>query len=156
MNILATISLINLALPLVWSQGTNTECPKYLSLGNEKYRLVADGTERGFRTCHGDIANCVYTRGMKFYCMSGTNMQYEPAEVKASYENLKENVTQTSFGKAGGEKTEIDLTGTNSPIKIILYQMDFEVNFFLLLLALSSKKFAGKNPVFWHPSGKMW
>merc|ERR1712179_118766 len=122
MNILAILSVINLS--LVWA----SSCPKYLSLtlNRVKYRLVADGTESGFKACHGDIANCVYTREMKFYCMSGDNMDYEPLEIEASYENLKENVTQTSFGKAGGEKFEIDLTGTNNAIRMTLYQKDVE------------------------------
>ena len=66
---------------------------------------------------------------MKFYCMSGENMKYEPVVVEASYENLKENVTKTSFGKAGGEEFDIDLTGTNSAIRMTLYEMDVEVRF---------------------------
>ena len=128
MNIVAIISVINLS--LVWA----SSCPKYLSLtdvygSTRKYRFVADGTESGFKTCNGDIANCVYTREMKFFCVNGYNMEYEPVEIEASYENLKENVTQTSFGKAGGEKFEIDLTGTNNAIRMTLYQMDIEVRF---------------------------
>ena len=131
MNI-AALSIISISfLTLVGADGTNKECPKYLSLAEfGKYRLVVKGTESGFETCHGDIANCVFTREMMFYCMSGTNIKnYKPTEVQASYENLKENVTTTSFGKAGGEKFEIDLTGTNTAIRMRLYQMDFEVRF---------------------------
>ena len=124
MNIAAIISLI-VNLSLVLAQ--NKECPKYLSLRNVKYRFVADGT--GFSTCLGDIPHCVYTREMKFYCMYGENMKYEPVVVEASYENLKENVTKTSFGKAGGEEFDIDLTGTNSAIRMTLYKMDVEVRF---------------------------
>ena len=124
MNIVAILSVINLS--LVWA----SSCPKYLSLtGRGKYRFVADGTNSRFKTCHGDIANCVFTREMKFFCMNGNNMDYKPLEIEASYENLKENVTQTSFGKAGGEKFEIDLTGTNNAIRMTLYQMDIEVRF---------------------------
>ena len=125
MNIVAILSVINLS--LVWA----SSCPKYLSLtGRGKYRFVADGTESGFKTCNGDIANCVYTRELKFFCMSGENMKYEPVEVQASYENLKENVTETSFGKAGGEKFEIDLTGRPHAPSIQLYEMDVEVRYF--------------------------
>jgi len=130
MNV-AAIAIISF---LVGVHGSNIECPKYLTLNRveiEKYRLVADGTDSGFKTCNSDIANCVYTRKMKFYCMNvGKKNAYEsvwePVEVEASYENLKENVTQTSFGKAGGEKFEIDLTGTNNAIRMTLYQMDVE------------------------------
>ena len=60
--------------------------------------------------------------------MTGENMKYEPVVVEASYENLKENVTKTSFGKAGGEEFDIDLTGTNSAIRMTLYKMDVEVS----------------------------
>ena len=132
MNIVAILSVINLS--LVWA----SSCPKYLSLtGMGKYRLVADGTDSGFKTCHGDIANCVYTREMKFYCMSGEKMKYHPQNVLASYENLKENVTQTSFGpkgRAGGPRWKaVDLTGTNNDISIELYQMDVEVRYLLSL-----------------------
>ena len=42
-------------------------------------------------------------------------------------DNLKENVTKTSFGKAGGEEFDIDLTGTNSAVRMTLYQVDVEV-----------------------------
>ena len=125
MNI--AIAIISL---LVGVHGSNNKCPKYLSMTRRgKYRFVADGTDSRFKTCHGDIANCVFTREMKFFCMNGNNMDYKPLEIEASYENLKENVTQTSFGKAGGEKFEIDLTGTNNAIRMTLYQMDIEVRF---------------------------
>ena len=124
MNIATIISLIvNLSLALA----QNKECPKYLSLRDVKYRFVADGT--GFLSCRGDISHCVYTRGMKFYCMTGENMKYEPVVVQASYDNLKENVTKTSFGKAGGEEFDIDLTGTNSAVRMTFYQIDVEVRF---------------------------
>ena len=124
MNIATIISLIvNLSLALA----QNKECPKYLSLRDVKYRFVADGT--GFSSCRGDIPHCVFTREMKFYCMNGENMKYEPVVVQASYENLKENVTKTSFGKAGGEEFDIDLTGTNSAVRMTLYQIDVEVRF---------------------------
>ena len=147
MNIIAILSVINLS--LVWA----SSCPKYLSLtGRGKYRFVADGTESGFKTCNGDIANCVYTRELKFFCMSGENMKYEPVEVQASYENLKENVTETSFGKAGGEKFEIDLTGTNNAIRMTLYQMDVEVRYLCHCIIVMICNFAGKNSVYWHPS----
>ena len=125
MNI-AAIAIIS---SLVGVDAWNNECPKYLSTRGGKYRLVADGTDSGFKTCHGDMANCVYTRDMNFYCMYGKNMDYTPFQIEASYENLKENVTQTSFGKAGGEKFEIDLTGTNNAVTVTLYQMDVEVRF---------------------------
>ena len=120
---------------LVGVHGSNNECPKYLTLyRNEmKYRLVADGTESGFKTCNSDIANCVYTKGFKFYCMNrgGEYVMYVPVEVEASYENLKENLTQTSFGKTGGEILEIDLRATNNTAPSIqLYQMDVEVRYF--------------------------
>lgn len=127
---IAAISIISISfLALAKADETNKGCPKYLSLTGiwGKYRLVAKGAEGEFKTCNGDIANCVFTHEMKFYCMSGMSMGYKPTEVKASYENLKENVTRTSFGKAGGEKFEIDLTGTNTAIRMRLYQMDVEV-----------------------------
>ena len=123
MNI-AAIAIIS---SLVGVDAWNNECPKYLSTRGGKYRLVADGTDSGFKTCHGDMANCVYTRDMNFYCMYGKNMDYTPFQIEASYENLKENVTQTSFGKAGGEKFEIDLTGRPHAPSIQLYEMDVEV-----------------------------
>lgn len=128
MNIAAILIISISFLLIAGADGNDKECPKYLSLAVKgKYRLVGKGTESGFKTCHGDIANCVFTRDMKFYCMSGSSMmKYEPTEVKANYENLKENVTTTSFGKTAGEKFEIDLSGTNSAISMTLYQMDVE------------------------------
>ena len=133
MNI-AAIAIIS---SLVGVDAWNNECPKYLSTRGGKYRLVADGTDSGFKTCHGDMANCVYTRDMNFYCMYGKNMDYTPFQIEASYENLKENVTQTSFGpkgRAGGPRWKaVDLTGTNNDISIELYQMDVEVRYLLSL-----------------------
>ena len=136
MNINA-ISIISISylVVLVVAEETKKECPKYLSQRGRKYRLVVKRTENEFKTCLGEFANCVFTRDMKFYCMGGEreNMEllnYKPMEVEAHYENLKENVTTTSFGKEGGAKFEIDLTGTNTAIGMRLYQKDVEVKFF--------------------------
>ena len=110
-------------------------CPKTIlgPYNEKKYRFVADGTDSGFSKCQGggDIPHCVYTRKMKFYCMTKVQGRYQPNELEGHYESLKENKTETRFGKGGEEKMDIDLTGTNNAIKMMLYTNNVKVKHFM-------------------------
>ena len=112
-------------------------------LPDGKYRLVKKIDFRLKVPCYGDYDHCVYIKGHSFFCMNGPlpnsspnpqfsnrayNPRYVPTKIDEHYTNVKEIITNTTFGSGGDKRFKFDLTGSNEKMKLALYYLRIEVN----------------------------
>ena len=124
--------------------GQSCGCPGSMYLQDGKYRLVKR-LEFGEKVpCYGDYEQCVYTKGHSFFCINGPlpnsspqfgissnrvqNPRYVSTKVDEHYSNVKEIITNTTFGSGGDKRFKFDLTGSNEKMKLALYYLEIEVN----------------------------
>ena len=119
--------------------GQSFGCPGSMYLPNGKYRLVKR-LEFGEKVpCFGDYEHCVYTKGHSFFCINGPlpnsspnsrveNPRYVPTKLDEHYTNVKEIITNTTFGSGGDKRFKFDLTGSNEKMRLALYYRRIEVN----------------------------